>query len=116
MTVETVTGKKLDGDLFCNYLRNLVNQLFKILPIRESEEASLVSYIASLQSELIGCQRLISVLHDDSMFLSMISILQFLIDHPDSSVKVFKREVFKTISLCNKLKAKYIDLLDLKEA
>lgn len=111
MTVNTVSGHELSGDVLNNYLRNLVNQLFKILPIRESEEPSLVDYMISLQSELIGCSSLITALHEDSMFLSVLSILQFLIDHPESSVSTFKREVFKSISLCNKLKSKYIAIL-----
>ena len=44
----------MDEMVLSNYLRNLVNLFFKILPIRESEEPSLTSYMVSLQTELIG--------------------------------------------------------------
>ena len=97
----------MDEMVLSNYLRNLVNLFFKILPIRESEEPSLTSYMVSLQTELIGCSELVSALHEDPMFLSLVSILQYLIDHPDSPVHVYKREVFKSISICNKRKTRY---------
>jgi len=107
MMIYTVKGAPMDEAVLKNYLRNLVNLFFKILPIRESEEPSIISYMESLQSELIGCSELIEAIHEDPMFLSLISILQYLIDHSDSAVPVYKREVFKAISICNKLKARY---------
>ena len=41
----------MNSSILNNYLRNLVNLFFKILPIRESEEPSLVAYMTSLQAE-----------------------------------------------------------------
>lgn len=105
--IQTVRGIPVDEMVLSNYLRNLVNLFFKILPIRESEEPSLRSYMMSLQAELLGCSELVEAVHEDPMFLSLVSILQYLIDHPDSAVHVYKREVFKAISICNKLKARY---------
>lgn len=105
--IQTMRGIPMDDMVLSNYLRNLVNLFFKILPIRENEEPTLPFYMESLQAELLGCSELITVLHEDSMFLSLISILQYLIDRPDSPVYVYKREVFKAISICNKLKARY---------
>lgn len=107
MTVETVRGAHMDATVLSNYLRNLVNLFFKILPIRESGESSLEEYMKSLQAELLGCGELIKAIHEDPMFLSLIAILQFLIDHPENEIPVVKREVFKAISICNKLKARY---------
>ena len=97
----------MNSSILNNYLRNLVNLFFKILPIRESEEPSLVAYMTSLQAELLGCSELILAIHKDPMFMSLISILQYLIDYSDSPVPVYRREVFKAISICNKLKARY---------
>jgi len=39
--------------------------------------------------------------------VSLLNILQYLIDNPECSLTVVKREVFRAISICNKLKAKY---------
>jgi hypothetical protein len=61
----------------------------------------------SLQAEVLGCEALVETIKADSMFLSLVSILQYLIDHTESEVIVFRREVFKAISICNKLKARY---------
>lgn len=105
--IQTKNGLEMDNTVLTNYLRNLVNLFFKILPIRESEQATLGAYMSSLQSELLGCKSLIVALHEDSMFLSLLSILQFLIDNQDSSIPIYRREVFKAISICNKLRARY---------
>lgn len=109
MKIETTRDVALSGEILYNYLRRLVNQFFKILPIRENEEDTVVTYMESLQVELLGCDALICSLHEDASFLSLLSILQYLIDHPVSSIAVYKREVFKAISLCNKLKALYAE-------
>lgn len=91
-----------------NYLDEMVNKFFKILPMKESNEPSLYEYMSSLQVELIGCEGVIKALHEDARYLTLISILQYLIDN-DCEVKVVKREVFKAISLCKKLRKKYSD-------
>ena len=113
--IETVCGVPLSSAILNNYLRNLVNLFFKILPIRESEEPSLQTYMESLQAELIGCSDLIVSLKHDAMFLSLISILQYLIDHANEPVQIYRREVFKAISICNKLKARYAVISEDKE-
>lgn len=97
----------MDATVLSNYLRTLVNLFFKILPIKEKGESSLDTYMRSLQAELLGCKELIEAIHDDPSFLSLIAILQYLIDNPSCSVAVVKREVFRAISICNKLKARY---------
>lgn len=65
------------------------------------------SLMKSLQAELLGCNALVEAIHDDSMFLSLASILQYLIDNPDCDVVFVRREVFRAISICNKLREKY---------
>lgn len=107
MSVQTLRGVPMNAEALDKYLHNLVNLFFKILPIRESGETSLCSYMESLQRELIGCQELILAIQNDALFTSLVSILQYLIDHSESSVAVYKQEVFKAISICNKLKARY---------
>ena len=100
-------GVYIDDVLLSNYFKNLVNMLFKILPIRESEEPSLVVYIESLKAEILGCDGLIKAVNADPMLMSLAAILQFLGDNPSAEPHVFKREVFKAINICNKLKARY---------
>lgn len=107
MMIETIREISMDTAVLGNYVNNLVNLFFKILPLRESGEISLEEYMKSLQAELLGCKRLVKAIHEDSRFLSLISILQYLIDNPESEVPIVKREVFKAISICNKMKARY---------
>lgn len=107
MMIQTKIGVPMDAIVLNNYFRALVNLFFKILPIWESGESSLETYMRSLQAELLGCKELIGAIHDDSLFLSLISILQYLIDNPSLEISTVKREVFRAISICNKLKARY---------
>lgn len=107
MEVNTKADVSIDSELVYNYFHNLVNQFFKILPMRETNEETLPTYIISLRSELLGCNQLIEALEYDSSFLSLLNILQFLIDNPECSISTTKREVFKAISICNRLKAHY---------
>ena len=104
--VKTVIGQNIPDELFQNYIRSLVNQFFKILPIREKEEPTLTDYMKNLQIELIGNKGLIIKLHNDPQYLTLISILQYMIEN-DCDVPTTKSQVFKAISICNRLKGKY---------
>ena len=57
----------------------------------------------------MGCQELLTAVKEDSQLLSLISILQYLIDNPECDFADMRREVFKAISICNKLQAKYAE-------
>lgn len=101
-------GIEVSEELLSNYFKSLVNCIFKILPMKENNENSLNVYMRSLQSEMAGCQRLIDAIDNDSAFMSLLSILQYQIDNPNCPVNTTRREVFKAIALCNKLKAQYL--------
>lgn len=107
MMVETTAGMPIDAEVLHNYFRNLVNHFFKILPIREQNEESLTTYMQSLQAELLGCKGLVIAIQNDASYLTLLSILQYLIDNQECTVREVKREVFRAISICNKLKAQY---------
>lgn len=107
MMLDTSVGVQIDSMLLSNYFTALVNRFFKILPIREQESESLSVYIDSLQKELLGCKSLINVIDNDPSYLTLLSILQHFIDNPQCPVKEVRREVFRAISVCNKLQNKY---------
>jgi hypothetical protein len=104
--MRTINGMDIPDRIFQNYLKSLVNQFFKILPLRESGEPSLNEYMRSLQAELIGCKDVMEELAYNQMYMSLIAILQYMIDN-DCEIPVVKREVFKAISICNKLQRLY---------
>lgn len=105
--IDTILNKQLSERSLHNYFRNLVNQFFKILPLKENDEDTLPTYMRSLQFELLGFRELVVEIRDDQRIISLISILQYLIDHPEVAVITVRREVFKAISICNKLDAEY---------
>lgn len=89
------------------YMRGLVDRLFKILPLWETNEESLPVYLDSLLIELHGFNGLMRCINDDQDFVTLLAILQYLIDHPETETYIVKREVFRAISVCNKLRARY---------
>lgn len=105
MNIETVTGEILDSSSLVNYFKSLVNNFFKILPMREKNEESLKTYMRSLQIELLGLSSLILTIKEDTSYIRLLSILQYLIDNPECDTPIVKREVFKAINLCNKIRA-----------
>lgn len=107
MMFDTSAGVLVDEQCLLNYLDSLINRFFKILPIRESDGKMPVSHMASLQYEILGCKNMIVALNYDESILSLASTLQYLIDTPDINIKDVKKEVFRTISICEKLKKKF---------
>lgn len=99
---------QIPNELFNNYLKYLINKMFKVLPMKEHEVKSLNSYLRSLQIELIGSTELIGVLKNDPQFLSLMNTIQFFIDNEYDN-KTCKREVFKCIHILEDLQKKYFN-------
>lgn len=93
--------------LLYNYFHNLINGFFKILPMKENDEPHIDLYMESLQRELIGCKNFLGDDVNDPLIVSLISILQYMIDYPDCGIPVVRKEVFRSITICQKLRDKY---------
>jgi hypothetical protein len=107
MNVETVVGVPVDTKLLRNYFDSLVDRFFKIIPIRESEEETLPVYMQSLQMELLGCREFIPELCVDDEYMTLLAILQYLVDHPECKFASVRREAFRAIRICKRLKYLY---------
>lgn len=90
-----------------NYFQYLVNHFFKILPMKEQGEDSVDVYMESLKFEILGFDNLFVLTDHSPDVISLLAILQRLIDDPSCEIAVVKREVFRAISICNRLKEKY---------
>lgn len=100
------SSSQIPVSMLGNYLDMLVNAFYKILPLSEENEPSRITYMVSLQAELIGCKNVMMLLENDGRYLSLIAILQYLINTTCDHESI-KREVFKAISICKKLKVQY---------
>ena len=110
MTVETCVGIPVDGKLLRNYFCTLVNQVYKILPMREQESKTLDKYVWRLHAELLGCAGMFPGIEDDSYFASLLSILQYLRDHcMEDSIGQTRQLVFEGIRICEKLSGRYAE-------
>lgn len=110
MKVKTITNEEIEKVLLDNYFRNLVNRIFKILPMRENNEESLNAYLVNLRDEMLGCQNLVPDVKSNSLFASILFTLQYLIDTPECTTDEVRSKVFGSISICNKLVSAYTKL------
>lgn len=89
-----------------NYFHSLVNCYFKILPIREDGEKTIGVYLESLKAEMLGCGSLLNDIKNDPSYMTLLSILQYFIDHPDCDIANVRREVFRaTLKMQSKSKS-----------
>ena len=110
--IDTSVGQQIDTKLLANYFDRLVNQFFKLLPIREKEAATFTTYSRSLQMEVLGCREFIIPFKNDATILTLISILQYFSDTPDIPIADVRREVFRAIDLLHKSKKTYAKAVD----
>lgn len=112
MNIDNGSGVILNDRLIENYFRNLVNHFYKILPLYEAGEETLTAYMVNLRDELIGCEHVLDSAEYSPMIMTLISVLQFLIDNvndPLISQHSVKSKVFGSINICNRL-AESVDI------
>ena len=102
----TCIGKEIPDKVLDNYLEALVGRFFKILPMKEAGEETLPEYLDSLRCELIGMMYLVEDLNYDDRLASLIFVIECLIEE-DCDVDFVRREVFKSIKTCKKLREQY---------
>ena len=95
--------KELPMEAEERYLHALVGKLFKLLPIREEgDPATFTAYAQGLQRELSGCESVLRRVACDQDWVSILAVLANIIDG-DIAFVPFRRDVFRMISLCEKL-------------
>ena len=96
---------EISDQMYANKLGGLINQFYKILPIKESGEPSLKQYMNSLQREMLGLKGLMGALQEDAQYLSLLSILEYLIEN-ECDVATVKSDVFRAISIIKRMQAR----------
>lgn len=104
--MNTCRGVPISDTMFANKLAVYINQFYKILPIKEAGEPTLQRYMLGLQREMLGCRELIHALKDDPQYLTLLSILQFMIDN-DCDVATVKSDVFRSINILKHMQARF---------
>lgn len=104
--MKTRQGIDISKTMVMRRLNGMINQFYKILPIKESGEDTLQAYMLSLQREMLGCQSLVTALGNDPQYLTLLSILQYMIEH-DCDVPTVRTEVFKSINILKRMQEKY---------
>ena len=105
----TIYNVDVSREVINKRVNELINQFYKILPLRENESDTLSQYTSSLLREMLGMKCLLVEWHDDSQYASLLGILQYISDNPTCDVSVVKSDVFKAINIIKRLQKKYTD-------
>lgn len=87
-------------NLHINYMDNLINRVFKILPLKEENSDTVEAYITNLLYELTGNKELIIYLNNDSRYEAILSNLQKLLSQDTN----YRALVFNTITLITQIR------------
>ena len=75
MKIETRIGTEVKPALLHNYFDALVNQVYKILPMREHESKTLDRYIRRLSAEVVGGSEFYPHLSEDAYYASLLTLM-----------------------------------------
>lgn len=94
---------EINNDIISSRLRNLINQIYKLLPIRE-EQSDWQKPLQTILEELAGMQRLMNCNYSDFFFplLSKLEGLFTLINEND--FPCYRKTIFECLSLMNSFK------------
>lgn len=89
------------------YFDRLVGRIYKILPLKEKCEITLPEYLDTLLTEMTGVE-ILEELSAQPYYVSIVATVTFLAHNINNcdDTKV-KREVFRLINICKKLRSHY---------
>lgn len=104
----TRNNDEISDRMVSGYMSNLINRFYKILPIKENGEPTMIPYLESLLREMSGFKTLMPAIDDDDRYVTLLAILQhFISDDPD--VATVKSDVFRAINIIKKLREKHCE-------
>ena len=96
-------GLNIDYNIIINRITNLINQVYKLLPVRE-ECSDWQKPLETILEELIGMDRLMN-LSNQELFFPLISKLEGLYGlTQEKDFQCYRRTIFECLSLMNELK------------
>lgn len=96
-------GFNIDYNIIINRITNLINQVYKLLPVRE-EGSDWQKPLETILEELIGMDRLLH-LGNQELFFPLISKLEGLYGlTQEKDFPCYRRTIFECLSLMNELK------------
>ena len=99
--MQTKYGTLSDNEISL-YCKKLINQMYKLMPMREDDEPTYDAYLIKLIQQLHGANSLIV---EDSLFISIVFNLESLFSIDD--IKLHNSMIKENLSMCQKLIVKF---------
>jgi hypothetical protein len=94
-------------ELFSNYLEYLISQIYKILPMSEQNDRTIISHLMNLQVEITGNLELMKKIKYDGNFQKVLANIEYLIHNKDLEIFKIRKIVLNTTNIIKKIKEKY---------
>lgn len=92
----------IDNQIICNRLQNLINQIYKLLPIRE-QGVDWGKPLQTIMEELAGMQNLMNCGYSDIFFPLLNKLEGLYLLTQDSDFLCYRRTIFECLGLINEL-------------
>ena len=95
---------EINNEDISNRLKQLINLIYKLLPMREEEDNNWQTLLSTIMEEIAGMQRLL-IEKDGDILFSLLCKLEglFTLTEKDSFFD-FRRTIFECLNLMNKVK------------
>lgn len=97
--METTYNTQISNEYIVGYLSIFKNRTFKIIPLRESFEPTLIRYIESLIQELLSMDLILK----NSIGIELINNLQVLLSENCITFKEVKKQTFHCLDILEKM-------------
>lgn len=99
---------EISYEMFDKYLDLLIDGFYKILCLYEDQSETLYQHIQSFLFELSGSENIVECFNDNPLFIVLLSTTESIGDDvlfgDFDNQSFIKREVFKSISIINKIR------------
>ena len=94
---------EIDNQKICNRIKQLINLIYKLLPIRE-EDGDWQSLLSTIIEEISGIYRLIPLDYQSDLFILLSKLEGLFSLTQENDFFDFRRTVFECLNLMNKVK------------
>lgn len=84
------------------FLINMINSIYKVLVLKDTDDSNLQIYLDSLCIQLLGGLETFSELKSNQKYISVVNIIQYLRTN-EFDKKTCKREILKSTNILDKL-------------
>jgi len=97
---------EIDNKNISDRLKQLINLVYKLLPMREEDDANWQTLLSTIMEEIAGMHRLLPEEYNDILFSLLCKLEGLFTLTSEDSFFDFRRTIFESLNLMNKVREK----------